>query len=139
MVNFFNRSTSTAAKKAAAAKKIAAATPENKAAAKILENDGIFKTFAKNNTGKLIAAGVTASALALYMASTGETNPAKALGDMVGDVGEGLGEGIGATVTGLCDGLGLSAYATYIQLGCVGCSCLCCLLLVTYLFMQFKK
>ena len=125
------------------ASKINSATAAQKTAAKTLENDGIFKTFAKNNSGKLAIAGVTAASLAIYMVSTGETDPAKALGNMVGEVasgvGQGVGSGIGAAASSLFDGLGLGPYSTYIQLGCAACSCLCCLLLVTYLFMQFKK
>ena len=135
-------SVSTASKKGGAAKLddvIEGATDAQIKAGKNIEESGVFKTFLKNNSGKLAIAGVTAASLGIYMAVTGESNPAKALGQMVGEVGAGAGEGLGAAVLGIFDGLGLTPYLTYIQWGCAASSCLCCLLLVTYFIIQFKK
>ena len=60
-------------------------------------------TFFKKNEKALIAAGIGAIGLGAYMLLTGESNPAKALGKLVG-------EGLGAAGKGLADGLGISDF-----------------------------
>ena len=92
---------------------------------------------------KYVAAGVTAASLATYMLVTGEKNPAKAAGEMIGEVaagaGEGIGSGLGGAFKGLLGGLGLGEYLTYIQWGCAACSCLMCFLVLAYIFKTFFK
>lgn len=60
-------------------------------------------TFFKKNQTALVAAGIGALGLGAYMLLTGESNPARALGKLVG-------EGLGAAGKGLADGLGISDF-----------------------------
>jgi hypothetical protein len=82
-------------------KKIADATDSSLAqTAKAMKDSD---TFFKRNEKALLAAGVTAAGLGAYMLLTGESNPAKAVGKLVGD-------GLGAAGKGLFEGLGLGDF-----------------------------
>ena len=100
-----------------------------------------WSAISKNPKATLI--GLTVGALVVYMIVKGETNPAQAAGEMMGDVaagaGKGVGAGLGNAATGLLDGLGLGPYITYIEWGCAACSCLACFLILAYIFKTFFK
>ncbi len=62
------------------------------------------KNFAKNNP-KMAAAGISAAALGAYMLATGESNPGKAAGEMLGSAAETAAEAAGTGIAGGLEGL----------------------------------
>lgn len=74
--------------------------------------------FFKRNEKTLMLAGITAAAIATLMLFTGETDPGKAIGGLIGDVAESAGEGIGGglkagvggAIEGIDEGLGISDF-----------------------------
>jgi hypothetical protein len=64
-------------------------------------------SFFKRNEKALLAAGISAAGLGTYMLLTGETDPAKAVGKIVGEVAGAAGKGLGSGLKGLFEGSGL--------------------------------
>jgi len=88
---------------------------------------------------KFAALGVGITGLAIYMLATGETDPLKAAGKLAGTVIADVGVGLGTGVKSLLDGLGLTPYLLYIEVGCGVCSCLMCILFLVYIYRTFVK
>lgn len=105
------------------------ATVAQKAEAKKLEKSEDIVDYCSNNKKKCIAAG-GAGTLALYMVVKGETNPAKAAGEMVGDVGKGA-------AGGLLDGLGLGFLTGYLPYMSLCCSGFMFMFMFLYMFKTF--
>jgi hypothetical protein len=111
----------------------------------VLKKAGI----AIKNNPKLFAAGLTATGLAAYMIATGETNPAKAMGEITGDVVsgsvEGLSEGLGdsgiidSISSSFCTLVPICQYMEYIKLGCLASLVLVVILFFVYIYKTFVK
>ena len=107
----------------------AKATATQKADAdKLAKSDGMID-YCTKNPKTCIALGGTA-ALALYMIINKKTDPAKAAGEMLGEVGKGA-------FGGLLDGLGLGFIGDYLPYMSICCSGFMFLFMFLYMFKTF--
>jgi hypothetical protein len=105
------------------------ATPEQTAKADELAKSENMLTHCKNNPKTCAALGGTA-ALALYMVINGKTDPAKAAGEMIGEVGKGA-------FGGILDGLGLGFIGDYLPYMSICCSGFMFMFMFLYMFKTF--
>ena len=105
------------------------ATEADLAAAKNLEKSEGMINYCKNNPKTCIALGGAAT-LALYMIINKKTDPAKAAGEMLGEVGKGA-------FGGLLDGLGLGFITDYLPYMSVCCSCCICMFIFMFIYKTF--
>ena len=105
------------------------ATPEQTAKAdELAKSDGMIN-YCTKNVKTCAALGGTA-ALALYMVINGKTDPAKAAGEMIGEVGKGA-------FGGILDGLGLGFIGDYLPYMSICCSGFMFMFMFLYMFKTF--